>query len=477
MHDDLRRLTGSGGGSIISAREVIKMQKQTVRMTEGSIGRHLIRYALPLFWGNLFQQLYNVVDSLVVGNTLGEDALAAVASSSSIIFLLVGFFTGTFVGASVVIARYFGEQNNEKLEAAIHTSVAFGLVCGVAVSIFGVFFTPHLLRWMDTPASVMPNSVLYFRVYFSGVLFSVMYNVAAGIFQAMGDTRHPLVYLVVSSITNVVLDIVLITVFGMGVDGAALATVISQALSCVLAYYRLTHSTDACRMEWKKVRIDRPVLGQLLALGVPSGLQYCINSIGNIVAQSSINLFGAAAMGGCGAYWKVEGFAFLSINSCTSAASTFVGQNLGAREYERAKKGALIGILSCMALAQITGWLFAAFAPQIIGLFGGGADVVAYGTLQARIACWFYFMIAMSNCSAGVLRGAGMSVTPMLIITGSWCVLRVLYLLFIARPSGSLTMVLWGYPITWLITFVLFAVILLRFDWVHYHDRKTAKEA
>ena len=456
---------------------MIDMANQTTRMTEGSVGRHLFRFALPLFWGNLFQQLYNVVDSLVVGNTLGSDALAAVSSSSSIIFLVVGFFTGTFMGSSMVIARYFGEQNEEKLHASVHTSVAFGLFCGVVVSLFGVWFTPHLLRWMDTPESVMPNSVLYFRVYFSGALFSVMYNVAAGIFQAMGDSRHPLIYLVISSIVNVVLDVLLIAGFGMGVDGAALATVLSQALSCVLAYGRLSRSRDLCRIEWKKLGVNWPVLGQLLALGVPSGLQYCINSIGNIVAQSSINLFGAAAMAGSGTYWKVEGFAFLSINSCTSAASTFVGQNLGAKEYDRAKKGAWIGIVSCMLLAQITGILFACFAPQILSLFGGGPEVTAFGARHARLVCWFYFLIAMSNCAGGVLRGAGMSVIPMFIITGSWCVLRVLYLLFIARPMGSLTAVLWGYPGTWLITFVLFLIVFARVDWLHYLDRKAAKAA
>lgn len=446
-------------------------------MTEGPIAKRIIRFALPVFWGNLFQQLYNVVDSLVVGNTLGSNALAAVSSSSSIIFLVVGFFIGTFMGSSMVIARYFGEQNEEKLHASVHTSVAFGLFCGVVVSFFGVWFTPHLLRWMDTPESVMPNSVLYFRVYFSGALFSVIYNVAAGIFQAMGDSRHPLIYLVISSIVNMVLDVLFIAGFGMGVDGAALATVLSQALSCVLAYGRLSRSRDLCRIEWKKLGVNWPVLGQLLALGVPSGLQYCINSIGNIVAQSSINLFGAAAMAGSGTYWKVEGFAFLSINSCTSAASTFVGQNLGAKEYDRAKKGAWIGIVSCMVLAQITGILFAIFAPQVISLFGGGPEVTAFGARHARLVCWFYFLIAMSNCAGGVLRGAGMSVIPMFIITGSWCVLRVLYLLFIARPMGSLPAVLWGYPGTWLITFVLFVIVFARVDWLHYLDRKAAKAA
>ena len=456
---------------------MIAMQNGATRMTQGSPGRHLLRFALPLFCGNLFQQLYNVADSLVVGNTLGSDALAAVSSSSSIIFLVVGFFTGTFMGSSMLIARYFGEQNQEKLRASIHTSVVLGVLCGVIVSVFGMWFTPHLLRWMDTPASVMPNSVLYFRVYFSGILFTVLYNVAAGIFQALGDGRRPLMYLVISSVVNVALDILFIAGLGMGVDGAALATVLSQALSCVLAFSRLTRSQGPCRVEWSRLSIDVPVLGQLLALGVPSGLQYCINSIGNIVAQSSINLFGASAMAGSGVYWKVEGFAFTAINSCTTATSTFVGQNLGAREYSRVKKGAWLGILGCMALTQLTGFAFAAFAPQIIGLFGGGAQVVAYGVRHARIACWFYFLIAMSNCAAGVLRGAGISVIPMFIITGSWCVLRVLYLLFIARPAGSLALVLWGYPLTWLVSFVLFIVVFAKVDWLHHLDRKAAETA
>lgn len=453
------------------------MQNQTTRMTDGSVGRHLLKFALPIFWGNLFQQLYNVVDSLVVGNTLGSEALAAVASSNSIIFLLVGLFNGIFIGAGVVIAQYFGGQNDEKLHSAVHTTVLFGLLCGIAVSAFGVYFTPHLLRWMDTPAEVLPNSILYFRVYFSGAVFVVMYNVAASIYQALGDSRHPLIYLIISSITNVVLDLLFIMVFKMGVDGAALATVISQALSCVLAFGRLSRTRDAYRIEWKKLHINPPILGRLLVSGVPAGLQNCINSIGNIVVQSSVNLFGAAAMAGCGAYWKVEGFAFLPISSMGMALAMFVGQNLGAKQYERAKKGAFIGVLSAMVLAEATGVLFAAFAPQILRLFGAGADVVAFGTLQARIEGWFYFLIAMSHSSAGVLRGAGLSIVPMIIITSVWCVLRVLYLLFIARPSGSLAMVLWGYPMTWLITFVLFGIFFLKSDWLHHLDRKAEKAA
>lgn len=453
------------------------MQNQTTRMTDGSVGRHLLKFAMPIFWGNLFQQLYSVVDSLVVGNTLGSDALAAVASSNSIIFLLVGLFNGMFVGAGVVIAQYFGGQHDEQLHSAIHTTVLFGILCGLAVSAFGVYFTPHLLKWMDTPKSVLPNSILYFRVYFSGAVFVVLYNVAASIFQALGDSRHPLIYLIISSFVNIILDLVFILVFKMGVDGAALATVISQALSCALAFGRLSRSRDAYRVDWKKLHINGPILSKLLVSGVPAGLQNCINSIGNIVVQSSVNLFGAAAMAGCGAYWKVEGFAFLPINSMGMALAMFVGQNLGAKQYDRARKGAFLGVVSAMILAQMTGLIFATFAPQILTLFGAGADVIAFGTMQARIECWFYFLIAMSHSSAGVLRGAGLSVVPMMIITGVWCVLRVCYLLFIARPSGSLPMVLWGYPMTWLITFVLFGIFFLKFDWLHYLDRKAAKAA
>ena len=249
------------------------MQERATLMTEGSVWRHIVGFALPVFWGNLFQQLYNVVDSLVVGNFLGSDALAAVGSSSHLIFLMVGLFSGIFTGASVVISRYYGAQDDAGVQMAVHTTVAFGLVAGVITTIAGVMLTPRLLIWMGTPESVLPNSILYFRIYFYGVIFVILYNTAAGIFQAVGDSRHPLYYLIVSSVVNVVLDLLFVAGFGMGVDGAALATVISQAASAVLGFWRLGHVTGSYRVWVKKVRFHARALRQLLTLGIPSGIQ------------------------------------------------------------------------------------------------------------------------------------------------------------------------------------------------------------
>ena len=301
------------------------------RMTEGSVWRHIVRFALPVFWGNLFQQLYNVVDSLVVGNFLGSDALAAVGSSGNIIFLMIGLFGGIFTGASVVISRYFGARDDKNMSVAIHTTLAFGLTAGVIITIVGTFLTPHMLRWLGTPENVMPNSILYFRTYFYGVIFVVLYNTANGIFQAVGDSKHPLYYLIISSFTNVVLDLLFVAVLGMGVDGAALATVISQAVSAVLGLRRLMHAVGPYRIYPGKIRFNGPMLKQVLTMGIPSGIQNSIIAIANLVVQSSINVYGSMAMAGCGSYSKIEGFAFLPINSFALALSTFIGQNLGAK--------------------------------------------------------------------------------------------------------------------------------------------------
>ena len=335
-------------------------------MTEGSVWRHIVRFALPVFWGNLFQQLYNVVDSLVVGNFLGSDALAAVGSSSHLIFLLVGLFSGIFTGASVVISRYYGARDDAGVRTAVHTTVAFGLVAGVVITIAGVLLTPHLLIWMGTPESVLPNSILYFRIYFGGVIFVILYNTAAGIFQAVGDSRHPLYYLIVSSVVNVVLDLLFVAGFGMGVDGAALATVISQATSATLGFWRLCHTTGPYRIWFRKVRFHGRTLRQLLTLGIPSGVQNSIIAIANVVVQSSINLYGPMAMAGCGSYSKIEGFGFLPINSFALALATFIGQNLGAKQYDRARRGARFGILCSLMMAEVVGVGINLLAPWLI---------------------------------------------------------------------------------------------------------------
>lgn len=452
------------------------MHERATLMTEGSVWRHIVRFAMPVFWGNLFQQLYNVVDSLVVGNFLGSDALAAVGSSGSLIFLLVGLFSGIFTGASVVISRYFGAHDEGNMRVAIHTTVAFGLAAGVVLSVSGVFLTPAILRWMGTPESVLPNSIVYFRIYFSGVIFVVLYNTATGIFQAVGDSRHPLYYLIVSSSLNVVLDLLFVAGLGMGVDGAALATVLSQAASAVLGLRRLMNTTGAYRVWPRKVRFNLPMLRQVLTMGIPSGIQNSIIAIANVVVQSSINLYGAMAVAGCGAYSKIEGFGFLPISSFALALATFIGQNLGAKEYERARRGARFGVLASLLLSELIGGAIYLLAPALISLFNGDPQVVAYGALQARTVTLFYFLLAFSHCIAGVMRGAGRAVVPMVVMLVCWCVIRVAYITLVARDSGNIQMIFWAYPMTWTLSSIAFLIYYLKADWPHYLDQKLAKE-
>lgn len=298
-------------------------------MTSGSIPKQMVFFALPILLGNLFQQLYNTVDSLIVGNFLGSQALAAVSSSGNIIFLMIGFFNGVAIGAGVVISRYFGAREIERMQNAIHTTVAFGLIVSFIMTLIGVFFTPTLLRWMGTPDSVMAASVTYFKIYFLGSFGSIMYNFIVGILQAVGDSKHSLYYLIVSSVVNIVLDLFFIAVLKMGVGSAALATIISQYISAGLCLYLLLTTKGTHRIVPSKVKIHKELLGEILKYGLPSGFQNSIIGLANVVVQSNINSFGDMAMAGCGAYSKIEGFAFLPITSFTMALTTFVGQNLG----------------------------------------------------------------------------------------------------------------------------------------------------
>ncbi len=440
-------------------------------LTEGTIWKKIVRFAMPLFWGNLFQQMYNVADSLVVGNFCGSDALAAVGSSGSLIHLLVGFFMGTFTGAGVVIARYFGARDTANVRKSIHTTVAFGIAAGIGLTVLGVLCTPTILRWMGTPASVLPNSVLYFRIYFSGIIFSVLYNTVSGIFRAVGDSVHPLYYLIVSTVTNVVLDIVFIAVFDWGIAGAAYATVIAQALSAALSLRKLAVSDPEYRLRWREIRFDKPLLREILRMGLPSGVQNSIIAFANIIVQSNINAFGAMAMAGCGAYSKIEGFGFLPITSFSLSLTTFVSQNLGAKQYDRARNGARFGIITTVILAELIGIAIYLFSPWLIAAFNSESAVVGFGVAQARTVTLFYFLLAFSHSVAGIMRGAGKATVPMFVMMLCWCVIRITYITIIVRFIPDIRCVFWAYPLTWTLSSIIFLIYYLRADWVHSYDR------
>ena len=441
------------------------MAHTTEPMTQGPIWKRITYFALPIFLGNLFQQMYNTADSLIVGNFLGKNALAAVSSTGSLIFMLIGFLSGIAIGAGVVISRYFGGNKLEEMSKAVHTTVAFGLVAGVVMTAVGVGLSPQILRWMDTPENVMYNSQLYLSIYLMGSLGSVMYNVCVGIMKAVGDSRHPLYYLIVSSVVNVVLDLFFIAVLGMGVDGAAWATIIAQYVSAIMCLWRLLRVKDNYRVELRKIRFHWDMLKRVVRFGLPSGVQNSIIAIANVVVQSNINHFGDAAMAGVGAYSKIEGFGFLPITSFTMAMTTFVGQNLGAGQIERTKRGARFGTITSVILAELIGVAVFIFAPQLIAAFDTSPDVIAYGVDKARTSVLFYCLLAFSHAMASILRGAGKAVVPMFVMMICWCIIRVSFLAIAVPLTGSIQMVYWVYPLTWFLSSVTFLWYYRRMDW------------
>lgn len=426
----------------------------------------MVFFALPLLLGNLFQQLYNTVDSLIVGNFLGSSALAAVSSSGSLIFMLIGFLSGISLGAGVVVARYFGAEDMQNVHDAVHTTVAFGLVAGVLMTAAGMLLSPQILIWMGTPESVMPESVAYLQVYFSGSLGFVMYNIFVGILQAVGDSRHPLYYLMLSSVVNLVLDVLFIEVFHTGVGGAALATVISQVLSAVLCFIQLLRTKDCYKLKIRDIRFHRKLLIQIIRIGLPSGVQNSIIAFANVVVQSYINAFGEMAMAGYGAYSKIEGFAFLPINSFTMAMTTFVGQNLGARQLERTKKGARFGILTTITLAELIGVVVFLFAPQFVAAFDSTPEVIRFGVEKARTAALFYFLLAFSHSAAAILRGAGKAIVPMMIMMVAWCAVRVAFLAITVPLFYDIQVVYVVYPLTWALSSIIFLFYYKKAHWL-----------
>ena len=445
-------------------------------LTSGSIWRGMLFFALPILLGNIFQQLYNTADAFIVGRFLDKNAYAAVSSSGSLIFLLVGFFNGIAVGAGVVIARYYGAKDNEKLQTAVHTTLAFGLTAGIVLTVLGMTLTPQLLRLMKTDADVLPNSIDYFRMYFAGSIAIVMYNLCVGILQAVGDSRHPLYYLILSSLVNIALDLLFVGVFHWGVWSAALATSISQFVSLGLCIFRLCHYDTVYRVCLRKIRFHLPMLKQVIHFGLPSGVQNSIIAFANVIVQSNINAFGSNAMAGCGSYSRVEGFAFLPSTCFSMSLTTFIGQNLGAQKFDRAKAGARFGILCSVVMAEIIGAAIWLLAPYCIALFNDSPEVVALGARQARTEALFYFLLAFSHCIAGICRGAGKANVPMFIMLACWCLLRIVYITVTVHFIPSIGVVFWAYPLTWGLSSAAFLVYYLKSDWVHAFERRRARE-
>jgi len=431
-----------------------KIKRETL-MTEGSIVKGLLLFALPLMIGNVFQQLYNTVDSIVVGNYVGKEALAAVGSTDSIVNTFIGFFTGLSTGAGVVISQYFGAEDDKGVARCVQTTIALTFIMSIICTIGAVILTPRLLVLMGTPEDVFESAQSYLRIYFAGVTGLLFYNMGSGILRAVGDSRRPLYFLIFSTILNIILDILFVVKLQMGVEGAGYATIIAQGISAVLILFVLTIEKRNYRIQWRGIRLHKNILKQIITVGLPAALQMMITSFSNVFVQSYINKFGSAAMAGWSSYGKIDKVCMLPIQSVGLSVTTFVGQNLGAGKPDRAKKGSSVGIRICLVTAIILiipTWIF---APQLVGLFNSEADVLSYGTLFMRLLMPFYVAICANQVYAGSLRGAGNATAPMIIMMGCFILFRQIYLFVISRVSNSIIPVALGYPLGWVLCSII----------------------
>lgn len=436
-------------------------------MTQGNIAKQLVWFAIPLLIGNLFQQLYNTVDSIVVGNFIGDNALAAVNSSGSIIDLLVSFFMGLSLGGSVLISNYFGAQDKIGVKKSVHTAMALALVSSVIVTIIGVVFTPMILKLVKVDSQVIDQSIIYLRIYFLGIIGLIIYNMVSAILRAVGDSKHPLYFLIVSSIVNIVLDLIFVVVFKMGIAGVAIATTIAQIFSAILSIYILMKSTEIYKLELRQIKFYPDVLRKTIKIGMPSAMQNGVVSFSNIIMQTNINVFGAYAMAGSGSYTKIDGFAILPVISFAMALTTFVGQNKGAQEYERIKKGARIGtMISCGIIISLSIVILFG-APYLLGIFSSNQEVIEYGKKMMICVVPGYLFLTLSQCICGVLRGVGRTNVPMFVLIGCWCVFRVAWVTITTDIFHNIIFVNLGWPISWLLSTIILVIYYRKANWLY----------
>lgn len=440
--------------------------KQNTLMTSGVIWKELLLFAIPLILGNLFQQLYSIVDSVVVGNVVGSHALAAVGASGSIIQLLIGFIIGASAGAGVVTSQYYGAQNEEGVHKAVHTTLAISICAGVIISVAGVLLTPWILRMMDTPAEVFDQAADYLRVFFAGHFFAVIYNMMAGILNAVGNSRRSLIYLIIAAISNIFLDIFFVAVLKTGVIGAALATDISQGISCLFILLFLCRSKESYRVSLRDIRFYDNLLSRIVRIGLPTGVQNIVVSLSNVVVQSGVNSFGATVMAAYAAYNRVDGFILLPVLSIGMAATTFAGQNFGAQKLDRVHQGMKVSIGMGTVYAVIAGAAMLILAPYIIRIFTADQEVIETGIFMMKYMYPFYWVLAIFHIAIGSIRGVGRTFAAMVMSLVSLCAVRILWIWGVFKIAHELYLLMLGYPFTWLIGAVMMIVYIKKFHWL-----------
>ncbi len=439
-------------------------------MTEGSIVRQLILFSIPLLIGNLFQQLYNTVDSIIVGNYVGSEALAAVGTSTPLVNLLIGFFMGVAAGAGVIISRYFGARKKEELTLAVHTFAAFTIIFGVLMTVIGIALSPFFLRLIQTPENIFSDADAYLRIYFAGILFTMIYNSGSGILRAVGDSKRPLIFLIVSSVINVVLDLVFVINFDMGTAGVAWATLIATAVSSILVVIVLLQSKEDYRLIPSKIKVDRSMLGQIIRIGIPSGLQQMIVSFSNTLVQSYVNRFDYAAIAGFSSANKFDNFLSLPAQSFSLSITTFVGQNLGAKQLERVKRGVLICTIMSIIVVTSIGIPAYLFAEECIRVFADDAEVIRVGSTMMRTVIPFYFALCINQVLTGAIRGAGITTVPMMTAIFSFCIVRQIFLAVTMPIFNTVDLVFWSYALTWALCSVLLLIYYRKGHWMKRYE-------
>lgn len=441
-------------------------KKNTVLMTEGGIFKNLLFFAAPLILGNLLQQMYNAVDSIIVGNYVGSNALAAVGAGASLIYLLIAFSLGASVGAGVIVSQYLGAKDKEGVHKAVHTAMTISIILGLILTAGGILFSRKLLVMMNTPAEILDDAACYLRIYSYGLIFNVVYNMAAGILNAAGNSRRSLMYLAAAAVVNIFMDLLLIAGLKIGVAGAAIATNFSQAISCILALWFLFRVPADYRISLKSLRIHKAMALRIIQIGLPTGIQNMVISFSNILIQASINQYGATAVAGFSAYLKIDGFNILPVLSFSMAITTFIGQNYGAGKYDRMKKGMWVTLLMGIVYTVFTGILLLTFSGQIMRLFSEDVGVIAYGQTAMRYFCPFYWILAILHSLAGTVRGTGKSIPPMVVLLVSLCLFRIVWIQLVLPYYTSIEGIFILYPVSWLVGAVLMILYTWKGKWI-----------
>ena len=451
-----------------------KRLKAEVDITEGVIWKQLLTFFFPILLGTFFQQLYNTADAIIVGKFVSTEALAAVGGATgTLINLIVGFFVGLSSGATVILAQHFGARRHEEVSKTVHTGLSLAICGGLVIMVAGILLSPAMLKMLSTPDDVMEYALTYMRIYFAGMIPSLIYNIGSGILRAVGDSRRPLYFLIASCLANIVLDVIFVLGFEMGVAGAALATILSQTVSAVLVIAVLTRTANSYQLQVRKMGFDLPILGRIVKIGLPAGLQSVMYSLSNVIVQSSINAFGTTVMAAWTAWGKMDGTFWMIISAFGIAITTFTGQNFGAGKFDRMKKSVRVCLAMAMGTTVIVSGILLLFGPYVFRLFSNEETVVLQGMEILRTLAPFFFTYICIEIFSGAVRGIGDTVIPTLMTLVGICLLRTVWLLVIAPAQNSVPFTLYCYPITWSITSVLFVLYYLRGGWLKRSIKKT----